>query len=94
MKFLRKSLRLILLNKAYYHLISGYTCLAKKVRGSLSSIAHFDIAVELKLNAIVSSKEYKRFGNPELLREAIIKSIELDERLVKNFENMYLTLKK
>jgi len=85
-KFLKELLRLILLNKAYYHLISGYASLAKKVRGSLSSIAHFDIAVELKLNAMISSSVYKRFRDPELVREALIKLIGLDEKLVKKFQ--------
>ena len=86
MKFLKELLKLILLNKAYYHLISGYASLAKKVRGSLSSIAHFDIAVELKLNAIISSTVYKPFRDPELVREALIKLIGLDEKLVKTFQ--------
>ena len=79
-------LKLILLNKAYYHLISGYASLAKKVRGSLSSIAHFDIAVELKLNAVSSSPEYKRFNDPELLRRALIKLLGLDDKLIKKFQ--------
>ncbi|MHA1609443.1 MAG: hypothetical protein ACTSUJ_05490 [Candidatus Njordarchaeales archaeon] len=82
---MKNVLRLILLNKAYYHLILGYRSLAMDVRESISSIVHFDIAVELKLNTILLPDKYKRISDREKLSEVIKELVGLDKSIVSAF---------
>jgi len=87
-------LRLALLNKAYYHLILGYRNLAIDVRERLSTIVHFDIAVELKLNAILLPDKYKRISNREELSKVLEELVGLDKSLVSAFLKYIIEFKK